>query len=735
MHKTASIIDCKTNISAGKYFYLNLNNPIIEVPPAKRINGGFAIFLSGKISITKGSAIFLTLLMAVFLMSCSSENNSKVKTGDNFKYFTEKFADLRIQRYQVPGFDELTLKQKKLAYYLYQVALSGRDIFYDQNYKHNLCIRHTLEAIVNSYNGDRNTPDFTKFMIYTKRVWFSNGIHHHYANKKILPEFSKEYFAELIRDSNAQEMPLQNNETIDDLIAKLETVIFDPSVDAIKVCVDSNLDIIKSSAVNFYEGLTHMEVELFYEQMADPDDPEPVSYGLNSKLVKQNGQIIEKKWNESGMYAAAIQKIVFWLEKAILVAENDQQKKSLELLVEYYKTGDLKKWNEYCIEWLKDTTSVVDVINGFVETYNDPLGYRGSFETVVSIKNLQATMRIETISNNAQWFEDNSPILPEHKKKNVTGISAKVITAVVESGDSAPSSSIGINLPNANWIKKTYGSKSVTIDNIVYSYNMFSVSNGVLEEFAYSDDEIQREKKYGSIANDLHTDIHEVIGHASGQINPGIGETNETLKNYASTIEEARADLVALYYLYDQKLVDIGVSPSLEVGKAAYVDYIKNGLMIQLARIQPGDNIEEAHMRNRQLISAWAFEKGAGDNVIEKKTKDGKTCFVVNDFEKLKVIFGELLREVQRVKSEGDYEAGKNLVEAFGVKVDKELHKEVLERYIKLDIAPYAGFIQPKLVPVMRGGKITNVKIEYPEDFTKQMLEYAKEYSLLPVYN
>ncbi|MCX7874942.1 MAG: dihydrofolate reductase [Melioribacteraceae bacterium] len=666
-------------------------------------------------------------------MSCSTENKNEIP--QDFKFYTESFADLRIQRYYVPGFDELTLQQKELVYYLYEAALSGRDIIYDQNYKHNLYVRRSLEAIVNSYSGDRTTQDFQNFMIYVKRVWFSNGIHHHYSNKKIIPDFSKEYLKQLIVNSDEYQFPIQTGETLDQLIDKLSKIIFDPNYDAIKVNQSDGVDLIKTSAINFYENVTQKEVEDYYKKIVDPNDPHPISYGLNSKMLKKDGQIIERQWTINRMYAPAIQKIVYWLEKAVTVSENEQQKKALQLLVEYYKTGDLKKWDEYNIEWVKDTSSVVDVINGFIETYNDPLSYRATFESVVSIKDKEATKRIEAISNNAQWFEDNSPLMQEHKKKNVKGVSAKVITAVVESGDCSPSTPIGINLPNSNWIRKEHGSKSVNIGNIVYSYNKFAETSGVLQEFAYSDEEIERDKKYGTLADDLHTDMHEVIGHASGQINKGVAEPHQTLKNYYSTLEEARADLVALYYLMDKKLIDIGVMPSLEVGKAAYCDYIRNGLMVQLARVKLGENIEEAHMRNRQLVSKWVFEKGKNENVIEKKIKDGKTYFVVNDFDKLRKLFGELLREIQRIKSEGDYNAGKNLVETYGVKVDKDLHKEVLERYSKLKIAPYAGFIQPKLIPVKQGEKIIDVKIEYPEDFTKQMLEYAKNYSLLNTYN
>ncbi|MFA7227840.1 MAG: dihydrofolate reductase [Melioribacteraceae bacterium] len=681
----------------------------------------------------------LYITLGIITMSCSSEKKIE---PDNFKYFTESFADLRIQRYQVPGFDELSLQQKQLAYYLYQAALSGRDIIYDQNYKHNLYIRRTLEAVVRTYTGDRTTQDFQKFMTYTKRVWFSNGIHHHYANKKFIPEFSREYFKELIVGSDEYELPLQNNERPDDLVKNLLPIIFDPAVDAMKVNQDPKYDLVKSSAVNFYEGVTQKEVEEFYNKTVNPDDPRPVSHGLNSKLVKLKGEMVERHYKANSIYAAAIRKIIEWLSKAVLVAENDQQKKALELLIEYYETGDLKKWDEYNIAWVKDTSSVIDVVNGFIETYNDPLGYRATYESYVSIQDNEATKRIKAISDNAQWFEDNAPIMSEHKKKNVKGISAKVITVLVESGDASPSTPIGVNLPNSNWIRKEHGSKSVNMGNIVHSYNMFSNTSGVLEEFAFSKEEVDRSKKYGALADDLHTDMHEVIGHASGQLNPGVAEPHSTLKNYYSTLEEARADLVALYYLLDPKLIDIGVIPSLEAGKSAYDGYIRNGLMVQLARVQPGENVEEAHMRNRQLIAMWAFEKGKQEKlpggktgIIEKKIKEGKTYFVINDYEKLKNLFGVLLKEIQKIKSEGNYNAGKDLVENYGVKVDPEIHKEVLSRYKKLNISPYAGFINPELVPVMNGNQIIDVKIEYPDDFTKQMMFYSKKYSFLPTYN
>ena len=676
----------------------------------------------------------LIIMVGITIMSCS-EKKQKSTEPANFKYETETFADLRIQRYFVPGFEELTAKQKELVYYLYQASLSGRDIIYDQNYKHNLYIRRSLEAIVRTYSGDRSEPEFQKFMTYVKRIWFSNGIHHHYSNKKFLPEFSKEYLTKLIGGSDEYEFPMQNQESLDDLLKNLIAYMFDPKVAPMKVNQAAGVDLIKSSAVNFYGDVTQKEVEDFYRKEVDANETEPISYGLNSKLVKEYGKIFERHWKSNGAYAYSIRKIVSWLKKAVTVVENDQQKKCFNLLIEYYETGDLKKWDEYNIEWVKDTSSVVDFVNGFVETYNDPLGFRATYESIVSIKDNEATKRIEAISKNAKWFEDNSPIAKEHKKPDVKGISAKVITAVVEAGDATPSTPIGINLPNANWIRKVHGSKSVNLGNIVHSYNKFAETSGVLQEFAYSKGEVELEKKYGVLADDLHTDMHEVIGHASGQVNPGVGEPHQTLKNYYSTLEEARADLVALYFLYDQKLVDLGVMESLDCGKVAYNDYIRNGLIVQLARVQPGENIEEAHMRNRQLVSKWAFEMGAKENVIEKKVKDGKTFFAINDYAKLKNLFGQLLKEIQRIKSEGDYEAGKNLVENYGVKVDPVLHKEILERYKKLNIAPYAGFIQPKLVPVMEGKKIIDVKIEYPEDFTKQMLEYGKEFNLLTTYN
>lgn len=675
---------------------------------------------------------FAFFLSAFLVISCKPENGDKLNTEEqNFKYQTEQFADVATVRYRIPGFDELSLKEKQLAYYLYQAALSGRDIYYDQNYKNNLKIRRTLEAIVETYNGNKNTDEFKNFMIYTKRVWFSNGIHHHYSNRKFESGFSKEYFTGLVKNSDSKKLPLENNQTADDLLNELTPIIFDPDIAPVKVNLTHGQDLIKTSAVNFYENVTQKEVENYYDKIKVENDSTPIWYGLNSKLVKNNGKIQERVWKIGGMYSPAIEKIVYWLEKASGVAENDYQKKVFEKLIEYYKTGDLETWNEYNILWLQDTTSRSDMVNGFIEVYDDPLGIKGSFESIVSIKDLEATKRISAIGSQAQWFEDNSPIDNKFKKKNVVGISAKVITVITECGDASPSTPIGINLPNATWIRKKFGSKSVSLGNIIHAYNK-SNSGASTDEFSYTKEEADLIKKYGTITDDLHTDMHEVIGHASGQILPGVGTPKETLKNYASAIEEGRADLVALYYLPDQKLIDIGVMPDKDAYKAEYMKYIRNGLQMQLRRIKPGEDIEEAHMRNRQLISKWVYEKGKPENVIEKKMKDGKTYFVINDYQKLRILFGKLLNEIQRITSEGDYQAAKNLVEDYGVKVDQDMLKEVHERYAKLNVPPYKGFINPILKPVMEDGKITDVKVEYPESFTELMMYYAKNYSFLP---
>ena len=697
------------------------------------------------------------IFIAIVFFGCSADHSKTIANEsadtalapgetnpeNEFVYVTEQFADVQILRYQVPGFNELDIKLKELVYYLFQAAESGRDIIYDQNYKHNLYIRRTLENIVQTYSGDRENDEFKKFMVYTKKVWFSNGIHHHYSTKKLLPDFSIDYFKVLVNSSNKGGFPLQKGESTDDLIEKFNEIMFDHSVDSKRVNQDPNADPVAESANNYYDRVKMREAEEFYRNVSDKNNPRPVSYGLNSKLVAGPDGLKEVVWKVGGMYSAAIEKIVYWLKKASQVAENEKQKKALDLLIVYYETGDLKKFDEYNIAWVEDTASIVDVVNGFIEVYGDAIGYRGAFESVVSIKDIEATKRIKAISDVAQWFEDNSPILDKNKKKNVVGISAKVITVVTESGDASPSTPIGINLPNANWIRAEFGSKSVNLGNIVHAYSQAKKSGGMLKEFAFSQEEIDRVKKYALLADNLHTDMHEVIGHASGQINSGIGTPKETLKSYASALEEGRADLVALYYLMDKKLIDIGVMPTTDVGRAAYDSYIRNGLMTQLVRLEKGDDLEESHMRNRQLIAKWAFEKGMEHkwwkfwekDVIDKVKKEGKTYFVIKDYEKLRNLFGQLLCELQRITSEGDYEAGKNLIETYGVKVDAELHTEVLERYSKLNMAPYSGFINPILIPMMKGDEIIDVKIEYPDDFTEQMLFYAKEYSFLPTYN
>lgn len=687
--------------------------------------------------------ILLVIPVIALLSACnggaSKDDNANTKKdslaqNEPFEYKAEQFADLRILRYQVPGFDQLSLQQKTLLYYLSEAALCGRDIMYDQNYKHNLSIRKTLENIVGTYTGDKNAPEYGLFMEYAKRVWFSNGIHHHYSSDKIIPEFTNDFFTALIKGSDVKTFPLLEGENIDQFIVRMTPIIFDPKIASKKVNLDPKVDMVAASAVNFYEGVTQAEASAFYKDVNKDNKETPVMAGLNSKLMKVNGKIEEQIWKVGGMYSPAIEKIVYWLEKASTVAENAAQKDAIDKLIVFYKSGSLKDFDTYSIAWAKDTESAIDAVNGFIEVYNDPLGYKGTFEAVVSVKDFEASKRIRTIGDNAQWFEDNSPIAAEHKKKNVTGIAAKVINVVMEAGDAAPSTPIGINLPNNEWIRENHGSKSVNLGNIVEAYDM-AAGGGVTGEFYISKEIQDRMLKCGSLADKLHTDMHEVIGHASGQIEKNVKQPAETLKNYASALEEARADLVALYYLYDKKLVDLGVMGSLDYGKAAYDDYITNGLIIQLSRLKLGDNLEEAHMRNRQLVAAWVFEKGAKENVISKTIKDGKTYFVVNDYDKLRKLFGDLLKEIQRIKSQGDYKAGHDLVENYGVKVDKTLHKEILDRYNKLNVAPYAGFIQPKLVPVKEGDKITDVKIEYPKDFTEQMLYFGKNYSFLPPYS
>jgi dipeptidyl-peptidase-3 len=678
-------------------------------------------------------ALFLTLafLMVVLVGGCqkSQTEPETEAVAQDFKWQVDKFADLRILRYQVPGFEELPLAQKELIYYLSEAALCGRDIIFDQNYKHNLTIRRTLDAIVEGFKGDRTDPQWEKFMVYTKRVWFSNGIHHHYATDKFIPEFSPDYFETLAKESEGVEFPLTEGQTLDDLIAFLNPILFDPAVDAKKVSQDSTKDLVVHSAVNFYEGVTQKEVEEYYDSIRDEDDPTPIWYGLNSRVVKNDGKVVEEVASVNGLYGPAIQKIVYWLEKAAGVAENDQQKKVIEKLIEYYETGDLEKFDEYNILWVNDTESMVDFINGFIEQYLDPMGIKGSWESVVNFKDLAATKRTETISGNAQWFEDNSPIDPRFKKKEVKGVTAKVITAAMLGGDCYPATPIGINLPNANWIRKTHGSKSVTLENITYAFNQDSLGSGSGEEFSFSEDELERAKKYGAHAGNINTDLHEVLGHGSGQLLPGV--TAEMLKNYNTPIEESRADLFALYYIMDDKMVELGLLPNQDAAKANYDAYIKNGLMTQLRRIELGKTIEQAHMRGRALIAHWVYEKGQPENVISLEKKDGKTYVVINDYQKLRLLFGDLLKEIQRITSEGDYEAARDLVETYGVQIDQELHKEVLERYAKLNLAPYGGFMNPVYTPVVEDGKIVDVKISYPDDYVMQMLRYGKTYSYL----
>jgi dipeptidyl-peptidase-3 len=660
-------------------------------------------------------------------------NENETKLSDNFSINAEAFADIQVLRYKVPGFEQLTQKQKELCYYLYEAALCGRDIIYDQKSKNGLLLRKTIEAMYTNYNGAKTSSDWKKFEEYCGQFWFSNGNHHHYGNEKFIPGCSETYFKSILDKTPTTNLPINNNETLAAFWKRVKPLFYDMKIEPKCVDLRSGIDNIVASSNNFYEGVTQKEVEDFYNQF--PTTGNAPSWGLNSKVVKQNGKIVEQIWKSGGMYGAAIDKIIFWLEKAAKVAENEKQKKSIDLLVKYLRSGDLKDFDDYSIAWAQDTESKIDGINGFIEVYLDAIGKKGSYEAYVSLKDEVATRRIAAIAKEAQWFEDNSPLMPEHKKKEVKGIIAKAITVIAESGDLAPSTAIGINLPNADWIRRDHGSKSVSLSNIVYAYNTASAQKGTTDEFAYDQETILRMKKHGALAADLHTDMHECIGHASGQINPGVETTDKTLKNYASCLEEARADLVALYYIMDKKLIDIGVMPSVEVGKAEFDSYILNGLITQLTRLKLGDEIEEAHMRNRQLNAKWVYEKGKKDNVIEFIKKNNKTYVKINDYEKLRVLFGDLLREIQRIKSEGDFAAGQALVENYGVKVDQVLHKEVLQRYATLGLKPYRGFIQPKLIPVVENGVMKDVKVEYPNSFFAQMVEYGKNYSFLGTKN
>lgn len=668
--------------------------------------------------------LLISILVISVLWGCAKKEPTETQVTEKpFEYVVDQFADLKILRYQIPGFDELTLKEQKLVYYLTQAGLAGRDIMWAQNYRHNLAIRNALENIYINFKGDKTIDDWKDFEVYLKRVWFSNGIHHHYSNDKIKPEFTQEYFEQLLKDTNTT----LNGEALE--------VIFNDK-DAKKVNLSQDADIVLESAINFYgPDITEEEVDNYYKAI-EVDKNRPIEKGLNTLLVRENGQLVEKVYKSGGLYGPAIDEIIKWLEKAKGVAENDDQAKALEILIEYYKTGDLKTWDDYAIAWVESTEGNIDWINGFIEVYNDPKGYKGSYETIVEIKDFDMSKKMAVLSENAQWFEDNAPLDPAHKKDSVVGVSYKTVNVAGEAGDASPSTPIGVNLPNNNWIRQEHGSKSVSLGNIIHSYNNAGGS-GRLKEFAHDAEEIELEEKYGQLADKLHTALHEVVGHASGQINEGVGTPKETLKSYASTLEEGRADLIGLYYLMDPKLQELGLVEDWEAtGKAAYDGYIRNGLMAQLIRLNLGDDVEEAHMRNRQWISAWAFEKGQADNIIEKVTKDGKTYFNINDYSKLRELFGQLLKETQRMKSEGDYEATKALVETYGVKVDQAIHKEVLERNSKFKSAPYSGFVNPVLVPETNdAGEITAIKVVQPNSFEEQMLDYAKKYSFLAKEN
>lgn len=640
----------------------------------------------------------------------------------------EQFADIQILRYRVPGFEELTLKQKELVYYLSQAALEGRDILFDQNGKHNLAIRRTLETIYTDYVGDRSEPGFVNLETYLKRVWFSNGIHHHYGSGKFVPGFTPQFLKKAMLSVDAAKLPLSVGQTAEQLFDELEPVIFDPAVMPKRVNQADGEDLVLTSACNYYDGVTQQEAEAFYAALKDPADETPVSYGLNSRLVKEEGKVYEKTWKVGGLYTQALEKIVFWLRKAETVAENEAQKAVISKLIEYYETGDLRTFDEYAILWVKDRESRVDFINGFTETYGDPLGMKASWEALVNFKDLEATRRTELISGNAQWFEDHSPVDARFKKEKVKGVSAKVITAAILGGDLYPATAIGINLPNSNWIRSRHGSKSVTIGNITHAYNEAARGNGFNDEFVYSDVEKRLIDTYGDLTGELHTDLHECLGHGSGQLMPGVDP--DALKAYGSTIEEARADLFGLYYVADPKLLQLGLLPDGEAYKAEYYTFLMNGLMTQLVRIEPGNDIEEAHMRNRQLIARWVYEKGTADKVVEMVKKDGKTYVVVNDYLKLRQLFGELLAEVQRIKSTGDFEAARALVETYAVKVDSALHAEVLSRYGKLNLAPYKGFVNPRYEAVEdENGHIIDVRITYDEGYAEQMLRYGRDYS------
>lgn len=652
--------------------------------------------------------------------------------SENFNYIVEQFADLQLLRYRVAGFENLSLRQKELIYYLSEAALEGRDILFDQNGKHNLQIRKLLEAVYVSYAGDRNNPEFQGLEVYLKRVWFSSGIYHHYACDKFVPAFSPEFLRECIEQVDVASLPLKDGESVQAMCDKLFPVMFDPKVMPKRVNQADGEDLVMTSAANYYEGVTQDEAEKFYAMQKVAADPHPVMYGMNSRLVKKDGILQEEVWKLDGMYGEAIQKIIFWLEKAEAVAENEAQREVIRLLIDFYRTGDLKTFDAYSIAWLKDTDSKVDFVNGFIESYGDPLGMKASWESIVNFKDEDATHRTEIISQHAQWFEDHSPVSPSFKKEVVRGVSAKVITAAMLGGDLYPSSAIGINLPNSNWIRSLHGSKSVTIGNLTDAYNKAARGNGFREEFVYSQEEKDLLEKYADITGDLHTDLHECVGHGSGKLLPGVDP--DALKAYGSTIEEARADLFGLYYLPDEKLVELGLTPDKEAYKAEYYAYMMNGLLTQMVRIEPGCDLEEAHMRNRQLIARWALENGKSKNVVELVKKEGKTYVKINDYLQLRGLFAALLSEIQRIKSEGDYEAARALVEKYAVKLDATLHEEILNRYRSLHLAPYKGFVNLVYCPQYDAeGRIVDVKLDYTEGYTEQMLRYGRDYSNLTI--
>ncbi|MDD2192053.1 MAG: dihydrofolate reductase [Bacteroidales bacterium] len=684
----------------------------------------------------KRTIMFTAILACLFAIPNVGKAQKDNTKETEFKYVIDEFADIKVMRYKIPNWDDLSIEQQEYLYYLAEAAKCGRDILWDQHYKYNLTVRRTLENILSTYKGKREGKEWDEFVVYAKRVFFSNGIHHHYSEDKIMPTFSKAFFQTLITSSTPNTFPLNKGEKINVFSSRITDIIFNPKVAPVRKETDKTRDIVANSAVNFYEGVTREEAEKFYNEKVSPDANRPLSYGLNSKLMKEDGKIIEKTYKVGGMYSEAIKEVLHWLEKAAKVAENENQRNYIKLLIEYYKTGDLKTWDDYNVAWASDIESQCDFVNGFIENYIDPLGMKSSWEAVVNFKDLEATKRTEIISNNAQWFEDHSPIAQEYKKKEVKGVSAKVINAVMLGGDCYPTPPIGINLPNADWIRKEYGSKSVTIANISSAYDLASLESpkGALQEFAASEEEIELAKKYSSLSGDLHTDMHECLGHGSGQLLEGT--PSGALADYSSSLEEARADLFALYYMMDPYMIEIGLIPDLGVGRAAYDSYLRNGLLTQYARIEFGKTVNQAHMQARKLISTYAFERGQESGAVIRFQKGGKTYFQIKDHNEVRKIFGELLAKIQDIKSRGDYEAGKDLIDKYAVKIEPVLHQEIIDRYKKLNIKPYGGFVNPEITPVAnKEGKIIKYELSYPKDFLKQHLQYGKHYSFLPTIN